>query len=230
MWKVKFIVGFISTFLFALNSHAGSVIGYYDFHSSPLKRKELFVKHQVESTFFEYYTDFSDQLSKGASDKIILAPSSFSLNHKDFVPIGQLGTKKSSFKYKLLSLKKALSDLPDSKLGIVQFSDHEKMKSVLEEIFAAKFKLVKSVTKIEDLLPLIIFKTVDFIAVPDYDFQYFTTRFNTKFSEIKDSSEVQSPEFFIAKSEDKAKYKEILEKISTIPGEELGFDGINIFK
>lgn len=142
----------------------------------------------------------------------------------DKVKSFQIGGK-SSFKYLLLSTDASWKKkkLKKGKVGMIATAKRKDLKKYLAKKFGGKFKGVKTVSKAEDLFPLLVFKSVDFIVVEPYIYEELKSRFSTKVHVIKESSDVSVPSLYVKKGGDKSG----AEKVSKISGADLGSIGFS---
>ena len=121
---------------------------------------------EVNFTVFGRVKDFSKQIKKNPPDAILsLTPV---LNEKKEFNLLMQGTKKGNTaeEYVLVSVDNNVdvANIGKMKLGVVDILGRKPMKKYVSTLFGTKVKISR-VTKQEDLLPLLTFKSVDAIFI-----------------------------------------------------------------
>ena len=190
------------------------------------KAKAEFDKNQVELVLFAKFREFLEEVRK-RNPNMLIAPSEYSLAANDYVPMYQLRRSgKSKFKIQMYSLSKDKVDFAKAKLGLVETTDREKLKELAKKWFGVDVPIIKSVTKPEDLFPLMVFKSVDIIAVQPEDLPLLKEKFTTEVFQVAESSFVQYPVLFMKKDVDVSQFKTFVKQISPAALNSLGFSDL----
>jgi len=211
-------IAVVATFAFPANAK-GTVAVYYSSTLSAKERQNT-IKNEVSKDGFDVvvfgkFKDFDEEIKSKKPD-VILAPSTFQKYNSEYSPVMRFtkgGNKQ--FKYLLLSLDKSWNpkNLSNGKLGIVEEVDREHLKDVASDLFKTKFKMVKSVSKPEDLFPLLIFKSADFIAVSPDDYERLKEKFSAKVNVVGESNAVDLPVVYIKKGQSSEEVISVFKKI-----------------
>lgn len=166
----------------------------------PISKIEKKIKDKTDLpvTAFAKYIEFNSNIDS-INPSYVISTEAFSEEDESFEVISGLAANgQKTSKFILLALKPTRKDQDLSKLriGTVEFIRRNKIKNYLEKIFSKKFKSVKTVSKPDDLFPLLVFNSVDLIAVQSYNYQELKEKFNTAVFEIGSSKEVQSLALF----------------------------------
>lgn len=134
---------------------------------------------EIKIKAFGRVKDFHNQVELSTPDAILtLLPTMKS--HQAY-SLKLHGEKEGSSKepYIFVSLDKAIDieNLNNVRMGVVDIMGRKPMKAFLNGIFNTKVKL-KRVTKQEDLLPLLTFKSVDAIFIPESTFLELSEKTN----------------------------------------------------
>ncbi|MFZ4404730.1 MAG: hypothetical protein ACOYOK_11565 [Pseudobdellovibrionaceae bacterium] len=155
--------------------------------------KKISALTSAKVTGFAKYGDFEAAIEATNPDGIITT-AALADSIEGYAPVAGLkinGADKS--KYILLSLdpKTKVAD-PKTKIGSVEFIKRTKVKDYLQKIFGATaIGSVKTVSKVEDLFPLLVFKSVDVVALLPSTYDELKEKFNTTVHEVGSSQEVQ---------------------------------------
>lgn len=133
----------------------------------------------INITVFGRAKDFHKQIKKNPPNAILsLAPV---IEHSSaFNPaVKGLRSGKDDEEYVLVSVDKPIEigGIASKKIGVVDLLGRKPMSAFVEKLFKTKVKL-KRVTKVEDLLPLITFGSVDAIFVSDSLFNQLKSKSN----------------------------------------------------
>jgi len=215
-------------------SYAGdAVLAYYSSTKSVQERegvlKPEFSKAGLELTIFAKFKEFQEEV-KTKNPSFVLAPSEYQQFNPEYEPVMRFKKDASdSFKYKFYALEEAAAgmDLTKAKAGMVEIVDRENLKDLLQKITGKAPKGLKSVTKPEDLFPLLVFKSADVIMVAPDDYDSLKEKFTTKVAAIAESSEVAYPQLYVKKGTDAKKVVEALKAFDTEKLKKLGFTQIS---
>ena len=208
------------------------------YYSSPVSAKdrqgvikEEFSKQDLEPVVFGKFRDFAEEI-KNKAPKVVIAPSFFDKYHPDYKPVLRwIRPGGSSFKYLLLSTNgdADLKKLPEFKVGVVEETDRDDLKGLITGLFAIKFKMVKSVSKPEDLFPLLVFKAVDCILLSPDDLEQLKEKFTAKLQVVTESKAVPVPTVFVRKGVERKEFIEKLQQVPLAVLKRLGFSKFEIF-
>ncbi len=233
MMRKGTLVGVLS--LLASNaSYAGdAVLAYYSSTKSVQEREAVlkpeFSKAGLELTIFAKFKEFQEEV-KSKTPGFVLAPSEYQQFNPEYEPVMRFKKDASdSFKYKFYALEEAAAgmDLTKAKAGMVEIVDRENLKDLIQKITGKSPKGLKSVTKPEDLFPLLVFKSADVIMVAPDDYESLKEKFTTKVAAIAESSEVGYPQLYVKKGADAKKVVEALKAFDTEKLKKLGFTQIS---
>jgi hypothetical protein len=176
---------------------------YYPSIQSAQERQELLrgglAKSNFDVTVFAKFKDFADEVkSKGSN--IVLAPAFFQKYHPDYTPVlGFSDRGGRRFKYVLLSLSNKWNkgNLMNGKIGLVEEVDRDHLKDLVSDLLSVNCKMIKSVSKPEDLFPLLVFKSADFIMVSPENHERLKEKFTTKVFQVSESISVENPMVFV---------------------------------
>lgn len=146
------------------------------------------IKNQIEKNgdkalVFSKYEDFI-KYTRELNSKVFFQQLPENLKNDNTVKYQFVGGEK--IELKSISLKKkGLEKFSTLKIGIVQFDESENLKKIIEKQLKNKVKVLRTVSKEEDLIPLLIFKTVDIIFIDARSLKFIKERFNLKLQEQK---------------------------------------------
>ena len=131
---------------------------------------------------FGRFADFEDKARSAPPDAILTLPEVVANMEGYQVAVPGRHNGESREPYFLMSLEKAMdpSSIAGNTIGIVDFLGRKGMQKFMAGIFQPA-PTVKTVTKVEDLLPLITFKMADGILVTQAQAEYFRSISNLKF-------------------------------------------------
>lgn len=221
---------FVAIFCTAGGVSAEPLLVYY---SSILTVKERetaarpdFEKNQIELVLFAKYREFSEEVRK-RNPQILIAPSEFGSVNSQYVPLFQLRKfGKAKFKFQLFSLTKDKIDLAKSKIGVVETTERDQLKDLVKQWLNTDVQMVKSVTKPEDLFPLMVFQSVDAIVIHPDDYKILKEKFTTQVFQVAESANVQYPLLYMKKDADMQKYKTLAKQIPVSALNALGFSDL----
>lgn len=177
---IRLLVAFtLTSFLFSL-AHAKEISVFsphiqtnYTFKKEV---KSLLEKKGFKPIFFSKFNEFDNYVkySKAPAYVKLVSPKE---QKDESIKKDYLAT--SEITYIFLSntklVKKKMSDL---RLGVVLVEEREVLRLLFEEKLGSKIKLLRTVTKEEDLIPLLIFGSVDVVAVDMRSLDILKKRFN----------------------------------------------------
>jgi len=163
-----------------------------------LIEKKIKSSTSLSVTAFAKYSDFESAVNSLNPDYVI-STAAFSSINENFEPISGLkvnGETKS--KFILLALKPGWKDkdILQARTGTVEFIKRNKIKDYLEKVFERKFASIKTVSKVEDLFPLLVFDSVDVIALQPHTYAELKGKFQTNVFEVGNSQEIESMTLF----------------------------------
>jgi len=218
--------------IFSLQAFAKEALPVFYSTTVPANARAKAMKGDLSGAFdvtvFAKYKDFIREVKK-VKPAAVIAPSSFSDYHKDYEPAAQfIGGGKPTYKFLLLAAEKKWNkgNINKGKIGMVEISKRKNLKKITKKMFGKKFKRVKSVSKPEDLFPLLVFKSVDFILVSPGNYKILKTKFSTKVVEVAKSKSVNHPKLFVKKGSDKSKLTGALKKLSSGSLKKMGFSKV----
>lgn len=224
---------FLSTlliiFFMPINSMATELAIFYPSQVSVSKRDKFFKKYLPETSIdtFAKYRDFRTILSSKKPDYVI-SNDIFGNYHKEYVRVlsfKELNQKSTQLILLAKNKKWNIANIMESKLGVVSTSSKKNQREYLTKIFNSKFKKIKTVSKSEDLFPLLVFEAVDVIAIEPNIYEMLKNKFNTKVHIIKRSIKFNTPSLY--KRTDVQNQK-IIKKIKNIENlNEIKFSGVN---
>jgi hypothetical protein len=201
------------TVVISLGSYADGILVFMP-TTIPVAKIEKKVKsvssHSV--TVFAKYSDFEVGIEAMKPD-FVLSVDAFDRSNGDFIKGPDVPVSgKTKANYILLSLDPSWKskDVSEARVGAVEVIKRTKMKAYMDGLFSKPFKGIKTVSKAEDLYPLLIFKTVDVIAVLPYVYEELREKFNTVVHEVGTSHEISILNVYSRKG------KEIDEQIENI--------------
>lgn len=193
----------------------------------PMSKIEKKIKSSAENsvpvTAFAKFSDFELGL-ESIKPTYIISTNAFTVSDDSFESLGGLkidGENKSTFILVGLTPDWKKKDISKLRIGSVEFIKRSKIKDYLETVFQQKFKSIKTVSKPADLYPLLVFDSVDLVAIETYLYKELKGKFNTVVFEIKTSQEVQSISLFQRKG---AGSEKIAKKLKTFDYSSIGAD------
>lgn len=229
---LRLIFWLVLTLIAPYSLKAGAkVVVYYD-TEIPIKEREKVLKAytgEEELIVFARSKDFHNALNED-SVPVVIAPFSFESEQSDYKPVIQFGKSgKTAFRYKAITLpgtKINLSNLDAVTWGIIEEGERQKLKGYFKRTVGINLVKITTVTKLQDLLPLLVYKSADAVIIAESDYKRMSDRFGTKTIEINlKSNEVYYPRVYI-KNGTKS---EIIAKLETIDQgslKSIGFDQV----
>lgn len=217
-----FLVNYI---LIVASVFASPLLVYYPSTITPKKREKILKDNlEMEVLVFAKQNDFEKELQAQSAD-IVIAPSSFSEFNTNYESI--LGFKrdgKDLFKYLILSMdiKWKNKDLSEARVGVVQFENRDQLKKYISKVAGKELKKIKSVSRPEDLLPLMVFQSVDVIMIAPDNYEELKFQYTAQIYKVGESLEVKYPMVFIKKGISASSVVEKFKKISNESIQQLG--------
>ncbi len=205
-----------------------SLLVYYP-TTLPVKSRQDVLKTEsggADVTVFAKFRDFADQV-KAVSPAMVIAPSNFGTSNPDYKPVLRFFESNSGkFKYLVLALSQALKDVKMARLGLVEETEREILRDFIDGVIGSNVKAFKTVSKPEDLFPLLVFKSVDMILVSPSNYERLQKQFSSKVFKILESKPVDGITVFSRTGKDAASIAGGLEKLSAAALKDLGFSKI----
>jgi hypothetical protein len=211
---------------------SGESIAVFYSTTVPVKDREKVLKSELNEDnvlVFARYKDFAQTVSS-SNPTIIIAPSSFEITNPEYVPVLQFqNSSKSDFKYVFLSSKESLgpSKVESVNVGLVEELDRQKIIEYFKNQVGIALQKIKTVSKPEDLFPLIVFNSVDMIVTSSENHEELRKRFTAKVHPVNvKSKDVSYPQVYVKKTNPD---NSLIEKILNIKPDQvkkLGFDGV----
>jgi len=211
--------------------YAQSVQIFFSSVIHPRRIERVFQMSNLTNMEFAAYQDFEsleDQVHINKPD-VVLISDLLSAKFKDYRPVARLTYKnRDKIKYLLIQLdgKGDINGKKPNGVGICEIGDRNSTKEFLKKEFNIDNKLVKTVSKPDELIQMLTLGAVESVVMEDYNFESIRIRFATPMKIVKTSREITAPGFYVKKEYDS---KVFLKSIKTIPKENLemiGFDGI----
>ena len=206
-----------------------SLLAYWTTAQSVQEResalKSEFDKVGLDLTVFAKFKEFNDEI-KSKSPSFVIAPAEFEFVNNEYVPIvgfdGPAG--KPNFKYQFYTLADGgVPDVANSKLGVVEQADRAEIKEVIGKLSKKIPKSIKTVSKSEDLFPLLVFKSADVIMLSPQDFESLKEKFTTAVKVIGESEMIDYPKIYVKKGQDAKTVTEAIAKLSSDGLKKVGF-------
>lgn len=226
---IKFCFIIFTLTIVALSTYASQeVIVYYSTTLSARDRQGAFSDDGISALVFGQYKEFEEAVQKN-NPQMIIAPPTFNLSHKDYTP--QIKFKienQTQSSYLLLSLvdKWNTTNLKDARIGMIEESDRTTTKDYLKSLFKTDFKLIKVVTKVEDIFPLLVFKSVDIILISQNNYEELKKKYAVTVHTVLKTKPIDNPTVFV---KNKQENDDIIKKIISLKKNNLkilGFDGL----
>jgi hypothetical protein len=166
----------------------------------PVAKIEKQVKPLTSATVtaFAKYSDFEAAV-ESLKPEVLISSEAMGMSVEGFEKAGTVkinGEAKSKYIFLALDPSWKGKDLSTARIGVVEFIRRNKIKDYFDTLLGKKFKPFKTVSKVEDLYPLLVFKMVDVIAMQPYNYEELKTKFNTTVHEVGSSPEVDSLSIF----------------------------------
>ena len=182
----------------------------------------------IAVTAFAKYRDFSFDLTADAPTYVIV-PSAFARFDKRYRPVLQFThAGRKTFRYEVLSLggKWTAANFAKGSVGIVGQLERRQMKAYVDDLTkgGTPFRSFETVTKVEDLLPLLALENVNYILIEPENYETLKGQLATKVIKVGESVEVDEPVLCVQASGrgDAGPFRKL--SPGTLKG--LGFDGV----
>lgn len=173
--------------LFLIRIDPWSAESLFVFFPSPvrphiLQKRISAINPSVEVTAFAKFADFRDEITSNPPDAVLSLPEVIVTLDGYSVAIGGKRNGVKTEAYLLLSLDQGidLANIDKSTIGIADFLGRKGMKNFISGMFQPP-PAIKTVAKIEDLLPMLTFKMVNGILVTETQMAYFQSVSNLEF-------------------------------------------------
>ena len=123
---------------------------------------------KVGFVIFPRYREFAKAVRDQNPDAILVRPgiAAHMEGYKTLLVASRDGQTEESLVFLSVDKKVNLEELPDSKIGVIDFLGKKETRDWLNDRLDVKSSEVRTVAKIEDLLTLLQFKYVDSVLVP----------------------------------------------------------------
>ena len=177
----------------------------YQTSTTPVKDREKALKSDaslggVQVTVFGQFREFSSANKNKA--KYLIVPSSFIKFNPDYKPVYQFAKNgKTTTKLMILTSKASWSmdKIATGKVGIVDELGRKNTKTYVQDI-AGKFKLIKRVTKPDDLMPLLVLENADYIIIRSDNYDILKKKFTAKTIKVGETKTVDHPVICVLKN------------------------------
>jgi hypothetical protein len=189
--------------------------------------KADFEKGGVDLTVFAKFKEFNEEI-KSKGPPFLIAPAEFEFINSDYVPVVAFeGSAGKNFKYKFYTLAEGgAPDVLNSKLGLVEQADRTALKDVVAKLSKKSPKTLKSVSKSEDLFPLLVFKSADVIMLSPDEYESLKEKFSTAVKVIGESEAIDYPKIYAKKGQDAAAVLSAAKAIAAENLKKVGFTGV----
>ena len=183
--------------------------------------------HEQGVVVYSHNTDFTQAVEKD-SIPLVIASAPFD-SREDYEAVLQFSLKgRTEFNYLLYSMTTVdSSKMEELTIGAVEEVSHDQMIDFFKNKVGLNVKQLKTVSRPEDLFPLLVFKSADAIALAQTDYDGLRTRFNAKTRPVRViTNPISFPRLYIKKG---ASANEVIEKVLNlgVPAlTALGFDGV----
>ncbi len=169
----------------------------------------------LEAVVFSKYTEFQNYMDK-FSPPFAVCPNIACKNiSQKGGALHKINSRKSS--YLVLSSKKMTNDdLAKVKWGMVQLGPRESQMEMLSGAIKGKVRFLKTVAKEEDLVPLLVFNTVEAVLISEEGMKRNQGKFNVKLQQHKDPLTLEGEELY-----SKDKNPEGLQQVLTVLKKEM---------
>lgn len=155
--------------------------------SPPILQKQIsMLSPEVEVIAFGRYSEFEERIAAEPPDAVLSFPEAIRPLKGYAMAVGSNRNGMASEPYYLLTIDQEIeiAHIGKHTIGAVDFLGRKGMKQFITGIFPHPPTL-KTVTKIEDLLPLLTFNMVQGIFVTESQVPYFQTVSNLDFKKIR---------------------------------------------
>jgi hypothetical protein len=235
VWKKRasWLAVFILAFCVFNDAYASQLFVYYS-SVMPAKDRENAIKGELSRSdldvvVFAKFKEFYDQVKQSAPE-LVVAPDGFDTLVSEYAPVLQFKKESASeFKYSVFSMSAEAkgAGLVNQEIGIVEVSDRSRLKGIVKDLTSIEFKTVKSVSKPEDLFPLLVFKSVQLIVLSPDDYLKLKEKYSTKVYKIMETKSVHYPMVFAKKGADAKKGLSSIKALSADALKGFGFNGVS---
>lgn len=170
----------------------------------PVKEREKSLKSDaalsgMQVTVFGQFREF-DSANKSKA-KYLIVPSSFVKYNPEYKAVYQFGKDgQTNTKLMILATKPEWTKekFASGKVGIVDELGRKDTKTYVADI-AGKFKLIKRVTKPDDLMPLLVLENADFIIIRSDNYEILKKKFTAKTIKVGETKTVDHPVICVLK-------------------------------
>lgn len=209
----------------------GQELRVYQTSTIPVKDREKALKSDgslngIQITVFGQFREF-DSANKTKA-KYLIMPSSWIKYNPDYKPVYQFSKKgKTNTKLMILATKPSctLENIASGKVGIVDELGRKNTKTHVLDI-AGKFKLIKRVTKPEDLMPLLVLENADYIIISSDNYNILKKRFTAKTIKVGETKTVDHAVICVLKDTPESEIEK-LGKLSPETIKALGYSKLN---
>lgn len=189
---------------------------------------------KFNATVFAAYRDFQEEILT-KKPLTAIAPTSFGRYFPDYEAIFTLGNDSLMENYVILALSARWTDetLGQARIGAVAETSQSNFKSLVRHLTGSDFPECKSVPKIDDLLPLLVFKAVDVIIMAAREYEKLKKQgVPATLREVTLKSPLRSggPQVFVRKSALSSNFVQPWRQLSANALAQLGFRQIREVK
>ncbi|MCM8526635.1 MAG: hypothetical protein NE327_08975 [Lentisphaeraceae bacterium] len=167
----------------------------YQTSTIPVKDREKALKGDaslsgIQVTVFGQFREF-ESANKTAA-KYVIMPSSWIKYNSEYKPVYQFSKDgQTNTKLMILTTKPewTMENIGKGKAGIVDELGRKNTKKYVQDI-AGKFKLIKRVTKPEDLMPLLVLENADYIIIRSDNYEVLKKKFTAKTIKVGETKTV----------------------------------------
>ena len=176
----------------------------YQTSTVPVKDREKALKSDpalsgMQVTVFGQFREF-DSANKTKA-KYLIVPSSFVKYNPEYKPVYQFAKDgKTNTKLMILTSKAdwTMDKIGKGNVGIVDELGRKDTKTYVEDI-AGKFKLIKRVTKPDDLMPLLVLENADYIIIDSDNYEVLKKKFTAKTIKAGETKTIDYPVICVLK-------------------------------
>ncbi|MAE58927.1 MAG: hypothetical protein CME69_08605 [Halobacteriovorax sp.] len=175
----------ILTLLLFVRASLAEVIPVFSPHlKTNLEFREK-VKKQMQAKkkqviFFSKYEEFNSYVSQESpKEQIRLVKNIGQKGVLDFLSVKKIKLQAYTLK------ERPVKDLDGKNVGVVKFTENNDFVQLVEKKFKVKLKQIRTVSKEENLVPLLFFKNVDLIFLDSRSTSLINKQFNIKLKKLK---------------------------------------------
>jgi hypothetical protein len=192
---------------------------YYPTLISAAERQSALKSAGISATVFAQFREFHNQV-KEKKPETIIATHSFGLFHPEYKPILQFasaGDIQDHYVVLALNEKWTPQNIKAARVGAIEETGRQGIGKVVQEQLDSSFRLLKSVARPEDLISLLVFKSVDVIVLSEENYGKLQSLFNVKMKVVKKTKGKGRPVLYVREDIDKkaifGEFKSISPKI-----------------